>query len=442
MEGKILEAIYHVKSISKKKPSYKNILSYIQKSRASNIDLEVIEKTVSDMITKNIIDKYFRILSESCNSITLPQISDDVIEILCLEKGSKTLQKSAHESIDNLKTTPLASLQDTPNLPNSIAKFNAIEAYLMAIKSYFKEEVYDLRNEISSLKSMLNSLISSRTETDNQITTDTLNNNILETKIIFLEKENSLLTSEIKNKQDTIQKLLNNNTTLVESINTSLILPTQNKTDPIKSVHHGKGNKDLNLNRKIETSETIASSNAKMRDPQEKENRNKKSGRHICKIGDSTVKHITGSGISKNDQVQVKTHPGATTEDIIGYIKPTIRQKPDTVIIHSGTNDLTKDVNTMSRVQKVVAPVKEIDTEGKIKLGFSEIVARGDINKDEDIVITNNSLEKYCKGNKFFFINNSNIIDVSCLNKSKLHLNRKGTHYLANNFRKHIFNIE
>ena len=31
MEGKILEAIYHVKSISKKNLSYKNILSYIQK---------------------------------------------------------------------------------------------------------------------------------------------------------------------------------------------------------------------------------------------------------------------------------------------------------------------------------------------------------------------------------------------------------------------------
>ena len=268
MEGKILEAIYHVKSISKKKRSYKNILSYIQKSTASNIDLEVIEETVSDMVTKNIIDKYFRILNESCNLYTLPQISDDVIETLYLEKGSKTLQKSVHESIDNLETTPLTSLQDTPNLLNSIAKFNAIKANLMAIKSYFKEEVYDLRNEISSLKSMLNNLISNRTRTDNQITTDTLNNNILETKIVFLEKENSLLRSEIKNKQDTIQNLLKNNTTLVESINTSLILPTQNKTDNIKSVHHGKGNKDLNLSRKIETLETIASSNAKMRDSQ------------------------------------------------------------------------------------------------------------------------------------------------------------------------------
>ena len=62
----------------------------------------------------------------------------------------------------------------------------------------------------------------------------------------------------------------------------------------------------------------------------------------------------------------------------------------------------------MNRIRKVVAAVKEIDTEGKTKLGFSGIVARGDINK-EDIVSTKNRLEKYYKGNKFFFINNSNI---------------------------------
>ena len=84
MKRKVLEAIYHVKPISKKKPSCKNILSYIQKSTASNIDLEVIEKTVSDFVTKKIIDKDFRILSKSCNSFTSPQISDDDVETLYL----------------------------------------------------------------------------------------------------------------------------------------------------------------------------------------------------------------------------------------------------------------------------------------------------------------------------------------------------------------------
>ena len=159
--------------------------------------------------------------------------------------------------------------------------------------------------------------------------------------------------------------------------------------------------------------EKIASPNAKIMKSQEKENRNKNSWRHIFITGDSIVKHITGPGNSKNDQIQVKTHPRATTDDIIDYVKPTIRQKPDILIVHSGTNDLTKDLSTMNRSRKVVAAVKEIDTEGKIKLGFSGSVARGDLNKEEDIVSTNNRLEKYCKGNEFFFIDNSNIDQVA-----------------------------
>ena len=172
-------------------------MSYIQKSTASIIDLEVIEKTVSDMVTKKIIDKDFRVLNESCNSFSSPQISDDDVETLHLEKGSETLQKSAPESIDNLENTSLAFLQNTPSLPNSIAKFNTIEANMMAIKSYFMDEVYELRNEVSSLKSMLNNLISNRTETGNHIITDTLNNNILETKNRFYRK--GKLASTIRN---------------------------------------------------------------------------------------------------------------------------------------------------------------------------------------------------------------------------------------------------
>ena len=64
-------------------------MSYIQKSTASNIDLEVIEETVSDMVTKKIIDKDFRILNESCNSFTLPQILDHDVETLYLEKTKR-----------------------------------------------------------------------------------------------------------------------------------------------------------------------------------------------------------------------------------------------------------------------------------------------------------------------------------------------------------------
>ena len=128
------------------------------------------------------------------------------------------------------------------------------------------------------------------------------------------------------------------------------------------------------------------------------------------------VKHITGPGTSKNDQVQVKTDPGATTDEIIDFIKPTIRQKSHVAIVHYGMNDLTKDTNTINRVRKVVEAVKKIDTKAKINLGFSGIIARGEITKEENIVSTNNRLETIVK-EMSFFLDNSNI-DASCLNKT------------------------
>ena len=110
-------------------------MSFIQKSTASNINLEVIEETVSHMVTKKIIYKDFRILNESCNSFTLTQILDDDVETLYLEKtkqNSSNVSSRIKRQLTNYTFTT-ASLQGTPYLPNYAAKFNAIEANLMAI---------------------------------------------------------------------------------------------------------------------------------------------------------------------------------------------------------------------------------------------------------------------------------------------------------------------
>ena len=44
-------------------------------------------------------------------------------------------------------------------------------------------------------------------------------------------------------------------------------------------------------------------------------------------------------GMSRGDSVKIRSHPGASTEDLIGHIKPGIRKSPDTVVIHTNTND-------------------------------------------------------------------------------------------------------
>lgn len=60
--------IPHIRS-SKKKPSYENILSYIEKSTASNIDWSIVESACSETIANVTIDKDLKFLiSSSCKS--------------------------------------------------------------------------------------------------------------------------------------------------------------------------------------------------------------------------------------------------------------------------------------------------------------------------------------------------------------------------------------
>ena len=73
------------------------------------------------------------------------------------------------------------------------------------------------------------------------------------------------------------------------------------------------------------------------------------------------VKNITGSGLSKDHTVKIRPHPGATTVDMIDYIKPELRNKPDIVILHCGTNDITNDVNTVKKIKKLVKEIEEND---------------------------------------------------------------------------------
>ena len=70
-----------------------------------------------------------------------------------------------------------------------------------------------------------------------------------------------------------------------------------------------------------------------MRDPQETKGKNKKARRHVCTIYNSILENITGPGISKLGLVQVKAHPGATTDNIIDYIKLTIRQNTTSLLL-------------------------------------------------------------------------------------------------------------
>ena len=74
MENLLLEAITHVKNISKKKPTVKRLLAHINSLGSNNWDESVVEETLCILRTKGIINENYKILMTNyTNTLT----SDD-----------------------------------------------------------------------------------------------------------------------------------------------------------------------------------------------------------------------------------------------------------------------------------------------------------------------------------------------------------------------------
>ena len=57
----------------------------------------------------------------------------------------------------------------------------------------------------------------------------------------------------------------------------------------------------------------------------------------------------------------VMKHPGCPTEGMIVGISSITRKKPDTILLHWRTNDLTKGINTMKNIRKCMEAIRELD---------------------------------------------------------------------------------
>ena len=154
-------------------------------------------------------------------------------------------------------------------------------------------------------------------------------------------------------------------------------------------------------------------------------------------IGDSMIKNIIPRKISKR-QIIKRTFPGKTAEEIkseINTISP--ETAPSHIIIHAGTNNLpTNSVReTVNHIEELANCVKQKFPSSQI--GLSSITNRNDIELSTKIMDVNKKVEEFCDKRGFEFIDNQNI-DNSCLNGSNMHLNSKGSAYLAVNFIKFI----
>ena len=152
------------------------------------------------------------------------------------------------------------------------------------------------------------------------------------------------------------------------------------------------------------------------------------------------IKYVNGREVSRNNPVKMRSHPGARTDDFIDYVRPTVRKKPNLIIIHIGINDTQNNINTLQKIRYAISSITEYDINDNIKIALSSIIHRSDHDFEDKINETNRKLENLCKGKGMIFINNSNI-DSTCLNRSKLHLNKSGTSLLIKNFSKAVNSV-
>ena len=143
-------------------------------------------------------------------------------------------------------------------------------------------------------------------------------------------------------------------------------------------------------------------------------------------IGDSMLNGLVEKGF-KDNNVSIKAHSGASTEDIFHHIKPEINKSPDLIIIHGGTNDLSKNIKTIDNYKMMHDYVKLHSPSTKVAI--SALTTRKDKHgMDKKVKESNSRLKRFAVKNDIDYISNDNI-DDSCLSPKKLHLNKKGFHF-------------
>ena len=238
---------------------------------------------------------------------------------------------------------------------------------ILAFKSYFMDKILSLKDQIKAYKINDNVL---------ELSTKKSEDLLLRERVKYLESENKFLKDDIFNKQKLIDKLLENNNKLVDF--RSHHVPVQY----IQGSQSGSVNGSRSSNDRKYKPVDDNSPQVKLRENKNSNNKenhgviNSASKKEIMIVGDSMIKHVNWREVSRDDSVKIRCHSGATTDDIIDYVRPTARKKPDIIIIHTGINSIQNKVNTLQKVRKVITTIKEIDVNKEIQIVFSSVIQR------------------------------------------------------------------
>ena len=146
--------------------------------------------------------------------------------------------------------------------------------------------------------------------------------------------------------------------------------------------------------------------------------------------GDSLIGGLEAHKMSAKRSIKVRSFSGATVIDMVDYLKPLLRRKPDRLLLQIGTNDcpfmtageIVNDMQYLKAAIKSLAPHCTLIL-CEIPLRTDDRVAnstRQEVNAMLDSISD-------CPS-----VSNSNIVEAN-LSKKGLHLNLSGTRLLAVN---------
>ena len=145
------------------------------------------------------------------------------------------------------------------------------------------------------------------------------------------------------------------------------------------------------------------------------------------------MKDVKGWKLSdEKNKVVVKHFNGAKTKGMESYIIPTLEQNPETIIIHSGTNDLKNGSSPEETARDIINLTTSCKTQTN-KAILSSIVPQYD-NHNEKATRVNKCLKKECEVRNICFIDHRNIFLKHNCNRSGFHLNYSGTKKLIKFF--------
>ena len=324
------------------------------------------------------------------------------------------------------------------------------------IYSFIETKVREVcLHEIEKLKSEASSSYANETILSLQKENDTLKQRLqeLESRHTSMKHEATTLIDESKSLMTAIRLLNNELQTVLKADDMRCSRPNERPVKKEWQVVGAKKKKEKTKTRERNPEQEnedvvnhLKDNNSSSQAPrQSTSNSAQSTDQKPCVIiaGDSILKFINSrklsSQISNQSLTYVKAFPGATVEDMSDYIMPSLRRKPEEVILHVGTNNLKSSEPREIAEGIVNLGLKIQNHSPDCKITISSLISRSDRTLNGKIKDVNKIVNQFAKQHAWRTIPHSNIKNEH-LNASGLHLNVQGTKLLAKNLISHLRN--